>query len=249
MAIVDRMQWGASDWQYADLYMPEEESEFDKGHGVPCVMLIHGGFWKQKFDSSLMEPIAEDLADAGIAAWNIEFKRWSPEDTGVWMETISDVLRAWGQLALLPGIDMTRSMIMGHSAGGHLALMLASKAETKPWLTIAQSPICDLFSADSDKLSDEGDAIRKWIGSDPMENEGVWKILNPIDNPPKTAVLLAHGKDDADVPISQSETYYRVMKAKDCDIQKLWLNGDHYSVIDVASDDWLVILNAIQDWL
>ena len=109
--------------------------------------------------------------------------------------------------------------------------------------------LCDLFSADSDKLSDEGDAIRKWIGSDPMENEGVWKILNPIDNPPKTAVLLAHGKDDADVPISQSETYYRVMKAKDCDIQKLWLNGDHYSVIDVASDDWLVILNAIQDWL
>ena len=75
------------------------------------------------------------------------------------METISDVLRAWGQLALLPGIDMTRSMIMGHSAGGHLALMLASKAETKPWLTIAQSPICDLFSADSDKLSDEGDAL------------------------------------------------------------------------------------------
>ena len=31
MAIVDRMQWGASDWQYADLYMPEEESELTKG--------------------------------------------------------------------------------------------------------------------------------------------------------------------------------------------------------------------------
>ena len=61
MADVTRMQWGASDWQFADLYMPDEPSEFDKGHGVPCVMLIHGGFWKEKFTSELMKPIAEDL--------------------------------------------------------------------------------------------------------------------------------------------------------------------------------------------
>ena len=108
MAIVDRMQWGASDWQYADLYMPDEPSEFDKGHGVPCVMLIHGGFWKEKFTSELMKPIAEDLAEAGIASWNIEFKRWSPKEKGIWVDTVSDVMRAWGQLALLPGIDMTR---------------------------------------------------------------------------------------------------------------------------------------------
>ena len=249
MADVTRMQWGASDWQYADLYMPDEPSEFDKGHGVPCVMLIHGGFWKEKFTSELMKPIAEDLAEAGIASWNIEFKRWNPVEKGIWVDTVSDVMRAWGQLALLPGIDMTRSMVMGHSAGGHLALLLASKAETKPWLTIAQSPVCDLFSADTERLSDEGDAVRNWIGSDPIEDSKTWMSINPLDNPPKTPVLLAHGKEDADVPISQSETYYRVMNAKKCDIQKLWLNGDHYSIIDVASDDWLVILNAIQDWL
>lgn len=249
MADVTRMQWGASDWQFADLYMPDEPSEFDKGHGVPCVMLIHGGFWKEKFTSELMKPIAEDLAEAGIASWNIEFKRWNPVEKGIWVDTVSDVMRAWGQLALLPGIDMTRSMVMGHSAGGHLALLLASKAETKPWLTIAQSPVCDLFSADTERLSDEGDAVRNWIGSDPIEDSKTWMSINPLDNPPKTPVLLAHGKEDADVPISQSETYYRVMNAKKCDIQKLWLKGDHYSIIDVASDDWLVILNAIQDWL
>ena len=80
------------------------------------------------------------------------------------MDTRSDVLRAWGQLALLPGIDITRSMVMGHSAGGHLALLMASKAERKPWLTIAQSPITDLFGADNAKLSDDGDAVRKWMG-------------------------------------------------------------------------------------
>ena len=249
MAIVDRMQWGASDWQYADLYMPDEPSEFDKGHGVPCVMLIHGGFWKEKFTSELMKPIAEDLAEAGIASWNIEFKRWSPDDEGVWMDTLSDVMRAWGQLALLPGIDIVRSMIMGHSAGGHLALLMSSVAERKPWLTIAQAPIADLVAADHAKLSDDGDAVRKWMGCVPEDNEEVWRRVNPVDNPPKSAVLIIHGKSDEDVPWIQSESYVRAMKAKGIEVQKLWLPGGHYSIIDVASDDWLSQSETIRDWL
>ena len=246
---VDRMQWGAETWQYADLYMPDEPSPYEKGFGIPCIMLIHGGFWKDKYDSDLMKPIAEDLAEAGVAAWNIEFKRWTDDESGVWMDTLSDVMRAWGQLALLPGIDITRSMVMGHSAGGQLALILASKAERKPWLAIAQAPITDLIGADHAKLSDDGDAVRKWLGCTPEENPELWSQLNPVDNPPISPVLIIHGEQDDEVPYEQSETYVRVMKAKGADVQKLWLPGDHFSIIDVASDDWLVELNAILDWL
>ena len=61
-------------------------------------MLLHGGFWKQAFDRSLMTPIAEALAEAGLIVWNVEYRRWRPDDEGVWQETISDVLRAWGHL-------------------------------------------------------------------------------------------------------------------------------------------------------
>ena len=114
---VDRVQWGAEAWQVADLYMPEDPSPFQKDEGVPCVMLIHGGFWKEQYTLDLMQPIAEDLAEAGVAAWNIEFKRWAPGEEGVWMDTLSDVLRAWGHLALIPGIDIMRSMVMGHWLG------------------------------------------------------------------------------------------------------------------------------------
>ena len=69
-----------------------------------------------------------------------------------------------------------------------------------------------------------------------------------VDNPPISPVLLIHGEKDDEVPIEQSETYSRVMKAKGCDVEKLWLPGDHYTVIDSASDDWLVQINAILDW-
>ena len=40
-----------------------------------------------------------------------------------------------------------------------------------------------------------------------------------------------------------------VLKAKGVDVQTLWLPGDHYSIIDVASDDWLSQIEAIKDWL
>ena len=246
---VDRMQWGAEDWQFADLYMPDEPSPYQKDEGIPCVMLIHGGFWKKEYTLDLMVPIAEDLADRGIASWNIEFKRWSPGDEGVWVDTLSDVMRAWGQLALLPGIDIVRSMILGHSAGGHLALLMSSVAERKPWLTIAQSPVADLVAADHSKLSDEGDAVRKWMGCAPEENEETYRRVNPIDNPPQSSVLVIHGREDVDVPWTQSESYIRAMKAKGVNIQELWLPGDHYSIIDAASDDWLTQCEVILDWL
>ena len=77
----------------------------------------------------------------------------------------------------------------------------------------------------------------------------VWRQLNPVDHPADVSILLVHGERDEDVPKEQSETYARVMKAKGVEVQKLWLPGVHYSVIDVASDDWLVQLNAIIDWL
>lgn len=246
---VDRMQWGAEEWQYADLYMPNDPSPFQRNVGVPCIMLLHGGFWKEKYTLDLMQPIAEDLAEAGVAVWNVEFKRWAEGDEGVWMDTLSDVLRAWGQLALLPGIDITRSMVMGHSAGGQLALILAAKADRKPWLAIAQAPLTDLIGADRARLSDEGDAVRKWLGCSPDENPEIWSQINPVDHPPKTSVLLFHGEEDTDVPLLQSETYARIMKAKGAEVQKIWLPGNHYDIIDAASDDWLVQLNAILDWL
>ena len=92
-------------------------------------------------------------------------------------------------------------------------------------------------------------AVRRWIGCTPEENEAVWRQLNPVDHPPNTSVLLFHGEHDEDVPLEQSETYARVMKAKGADVQRVWLPGDHYDIIDVASDDWLVQLNTVLDWL
>ena len=75
------------------------------------------------------------------------------------------------------------------------------------------------MGADHAKLSDDGDAIRRWIGCSPEENPVLWSNLNPVDNPPMSPVLIIHGEADDEVPISQSETYARVMTAKGADVQ------------------------------
>ena len=87
------------------------------------------------------------------------------------------------------------------------------------------------------------------MGCAPEENEETYRRVNPIDNPPQSSVLVIHGKEDLDVPWTQSESYIRAMKAKGVNIQELWLPGDHYSIIDAASDDWLTQCEVILDWL
>ena len=125
------IRWGDGPDHVADLHLPKEEGPFTNEQGTPAVMLLHGGFWKQAFDRSLMTPIAEALAEAGLIVWNVEYRRWRPDDEGVWQETISDVLRAWGHLEGLDGVDASRTAVIGHSAGGHLALVVAALSERR----------------------------------------------------------------------------------------------------------------------
>ncbi len=203
--VAREVRWGDGPDHVADLHLPHEEGPFTTEHGTPCVMLLHGGFWRHAYDRSLMTPLAHHLAKHGLIVWNVEYRRWSDHDQGVWQETVSDVLRAWGHVELLDGVDPLRSMVMGHSAGGHLALLVASLAERKPWLCVAQAPITDTVAADAAGLSDGGDATRCWAGTDPTSGAPPWTTLNPVNLFPTTSLLVAHGEHDHDVPPAMTE--------------------------------------------
>ena len=155
-----------------------------------------------------MQPIAEDLAEAGVAAWNIEFKRWAPGEEGVWMDTLSDVLRAWGHLALIPGIDIMRSVVMSHSAGGHLALLMGAKGGTpKPMARIARPPSRTSSAPTAPNFRTRATPCADGLVRTPESRSGV-AANRPVDlKPPNTSVLLFHGEHDVDVPLEQSETY------------------------------------------
>jgi pimeloyl-ACP methyl ester carboxylesterase len=107
--------------QLAELFLPDGDPDED----LRVVVLIHGGFWRDRYRRDLMEPLAHDLCRRGVAAWNIEFRRL--DAGGGWPETGEDVATAIDALAGLEApLDLDDVTVVGHSAGGHLALWAAA---------------------------------------------------------------------------------------------------------------------------
>lgn len=95
---------------------------------APLAVLLHGGCWESAVDRAHLSRFAEALRARGVASWNVEFRRVG-EEGGGWPGTFDDVRSA---LALAPslaeahGVDPSRVILLGHSAGAHLALWYAS---------------------------------------------------------------------------------------------------------------------------
>ena len=93
-------------------------------------MVFHGGFWKAQYGRKLMHPLCRDLAARGWAAWNLEYRRLGRLSGGGWPTTFEDMSAGIDHLHEVQApLDLTRVVTIGHSAGGHLAALAA----TRPW--------------------------------------------------------------------------------------------------------------------
>jgi acetyl esterase/lipase len=118
------IRYGEAPTQAIDLFLPD-------GHGpFPVVVLIHGGCWSQRTAArEQLRHLGEDLARRGIATWSIGYRR-ADEAGGGYPGTYLDVGNAIDRLrdeAPRHRLDLSRTVLVGHSAGGHLALWAASR--------------------------------------------------------------------------------------------------------------------------
>src|SRR5579864_1871847 len=129
-----RIVYGPAKPQFGELYLPPARPR----EALPVVILIHGGYWRARYDLTLMNDLARDLAARGYAAWNIEYRRIGNPGGG-WPGTFHDVAHAADHLrerAPLYNLDARRVVAIGHSAGGHLAFWLATRSRLP-----AESPL------------------------------------------------------------------------------------------------------------
>ena len=112
-----RYPYGPHPAQYGELWLPG-------GGAANTVVIVHGGFWRARYDLSLGRPLAADLARRGYAIWNLEYRRAGAG--GGWPGTFEDVAAGIDLLADLP-VDTSAVVAVGHSAGGQLAAWAAGR--------------------------------------------------------------------------------------------------------------------------
>ncbi|MFE1165944.1 alpha/beta hydrolase family protein [Nocardiopsis sp. NPDC058789] len=211
---------------------------------APVAVLLHGGWWRDLHDAHLMDPIARDLADSGWAVWNVEYRR-TGADGGGWPQTRDDVARALDLLAETaehdPGLDTSRVVSIGHSAGGHLALMTAADSPVTSVVPIA--PITDLRRCAEAELG-EG-AVAPFLGPDPgpaLYAESSPRYRVPFGVPQ----LLVHGDADQRVPVEHSRDYVAAARAAGETVDYREVPGiDHFAVIDPERAAWRQVRDAL----
>jgi len=118
------LKYGADALQVVDVWKPA-------GPGPhPAVVMIHGGCWQTAIaERDIMNWIADDLRARGVGVWNIEYR--GVDRGGGYPGTYLDVGTA-ADLFAVRGAEFGFGMrspvvVIGHSAGGHLALWLARR--------------------------------------------------------------------------------------------------------------------------
>jgi acetyl esterase/lipase len=236
-----RVVYGDDPAQFAELTVPAG------GGPAPVAVVIHGGFWRQRYDLSLGRPLAATLPERGWAALNVEYRRVG--GGGGFPATLDDVAAAIDALTGVDAaLDLLRVVAIGHSAGGHLAAWSATRCDAKVAVTgvVSQAGVLDLRGAARDQLG--AGATQDFLGGDAVEVPERYDESSPIEHVPLgVPVLCVHGRADTNVPISQSQDFVAAARAAGDDAELETVDGDHFVVIDPSSDAWASVLRWLDE--
>ncbi|WP_128379798.1 alpha/beta hydrolase [Streptomyces cavernae] len=255
--------------QVIDFYAPRGEDGPRSGDGsAPLVVVLHGGAWRAPYDRRHITPFAGFLARRGFAVANVEYRRGGGTAgstggpvAGRWPDTFDDVAAALDTLpgllrGTLPVADPRRTVLTGHSAGGHLALWAAARhvlPKDAPWRTpaaanlrgvVALAPIADFTVAE--KLDVCGGAALQLLGSQDEFAERRPYADPALLLPTGIATTLVQGRTDVVVPMAVAEAYAEAA-AKAGEVVGLTLLEDvgHFPLIDPLADACAVVAEEI----
>ena len=248
--VADRMiSYGESPLNVIDLWLPKGKPP----HKV--VLMLHGGCWVNSVaDRSIMNWIADDLRRQGIAVWNVEYR--GADSGGGYPGTYQDVAKAADLLAREGagyGLDTRRVPVIGHSAGGHLALWLANRAALpanspfrsshmfKPVAAISQGGIPDLgmISALPDHAcGNEG--AKAMAGTPSAGRRDIYADTSPPEMAQaRVPQFLVNGDQDHVAPAAFAQDYVTKLRAKRATAQvDIVLATGHVELIAPETAAW-----------
>jgi acetyl esterase/lipase len=245
----ERIAYGSDALQFGELRLPE-------GAGPhPVAIVVHGGFWRAAYNLDHISHMCVALNKAGIATWSLEYRRIGNPGGG-WRGTFDDVAAGTDHLRTVAEkykLDLNRVAVIGHSAGGHLALWLAGRQGFANPLklrgVVSLAGVADLRQGYEMKLSNT--VVGDLMGGSPDALADRYRYGNPAELlPMRLPQRMIHGTKDANVPFQISADYVAKAKAKGDDATLITLDGaGHFELIDPRTKEFETVVKALQDLL
>ncbi|MDG4804080.1 prolyl oligopeptidase family serine peptidase [Micromonospora sp. WMMD980] len=232
--------------QCADLRRPAGE-----GPTRPLVVVVHGGFWRAEYDRAHTGPMAAALAALGHPVAQLEYRRTGPPGDGR-PHPLTDVLTGVAALpglaaAALPGrVAAVPPVLVGHSAGGHLALYAAAHAPDSVAGVLALAPVADL--AEAYRLDLDGGAVAALLGGGPADVPDRYADADPSALVPiRVRTVVVHGTLDQQVPVATSRSWVAADRASGGDATLVELpECEHFGLIAPDSAAWPRVVEALR---
>jgi acetyl esterase/lipase len=226
------LRYGTADSQAVDLFLPSGPSApfGDRARAHPVAILIHGGCWRDLPGAGReqLRHLGAELASLGIAVWSVGYRR-ADENGGGYPGTFQDVGSAIDRLRSEAGryhLDLSRTVVVGHSAGGHLALWAAARDHLAtrsplygphpflPGAVISLAGIGDLKEfARFVPLACGPGIIERLVPA--TDSADPYAEVSPAELPPPRArVVMISGILDRLVPPYVADDYARAMRRK-----------------------------------
>jgi len=207
----ERITYGKGPQQFGELRVPKGDGPF------PVMIVIHGGCWQNEFDYVYMTRLAGWLTEHGVATWTIEYRRLGDAGGG-WPGTFldladgADALRGMAKAHL----DLKRVYATGHSAGGHLALWLASRGK---------------LPKSSELYRENPVAIQGVLGLAAITNLEKYRIGPPNSCHSSVEPLLGGGPDKVSSRYAETSPSQRLPIG----VRQIFIQGEKDPIVEAAS--------------
>jgi acetyl esterase/lipase len=254
------IQYGPGTMQSIDLFIPSGTGPF------PVTILIHGGCWRNLPGAGReqLRHLGADLAKQGTAVWSIGYRR-ADEEGGGYPGTFQDVATAIDRLqseADRYQLDLSRTVMVGHSAGGHLALWAASRDQLPESAPLRDShpfvPASVISLAGIGDLKSFARFVPVLCGPGIIERLAPQNVadpyaeISPAQLPlPRSKVLMISGVLDRLVPPYVADDYARSVRRNNVRaIELLNIEGaGHFDLVTPSTHAWDVVSSRIREFL
>ena len=245
------LAYGAHPDQFGELRLPHGPGP----HAV--VVLVHGGCWMEAYDIAHIRPLADAITGLGYATWTLAYRR-PGGDADPWPHTFRDVAQGLDELRELVdehALDLDNLTVLGHSAGGQLALWLAARGdfpEEHPLYlpdalpvrrVVALAPITDMVEFASVEQGCNAGA-RQVMGGAPEDWPERYRAISPVDNLPLgSRIDLVHARADRIVPLEHSENFAAALAAAggQVELHTLAEPAGHFDVLLTYGAVWSLL--------